>query len=327
MSTIFDRVRNTIGAGRSGKDLYMRAFERGVLLKDYAKAVEFFQEAGKRLLEQGDTVLAARARANARLYRYLIKGDAQTLSAALQALEGVEEIESIGLQHEMMAAEPLRAELDCRVVEAAIAQSQDDAVRQRDLHKLAASKFQAIAQRKLLTYDYVKSRAGHNESTEVRAAYHQGLYHFYEAMVRKDSDPAAAANELALSSQAFRNCNDMAWLHQVDTLLKTWRISRTCWLCHREVQGYELHFTMCRATVTPYTRRLLEALHQDSAIVNLESMKIAVCTPCGSMITFKAAEEVAKVRREVHENLEEVHQRMEELERRLRRLERLTGTR
>jgi hypothetical protein len=103
-------------------------------------------------------------------------------------------------------------------------------------------------------------------------------------------------------------------------LLDNWRIARTCWLCHREVQGYELHFSMCRATVTPYTKHLLATFNQDASAVQLESMKVAVCTPCGSMISFKAAEEAEKVRKELTAKLDVAFRRIQALEDRVNRI-------
>ncbi len=104
-------------------------------------------------------------------------------------------------------------------------------------------------------------------------------------------------------------------------LLDNWRISRTCWLCHREVQGYELHFSMCRATVTPYTKHLLESLNQDVSAAQLDGMKVAVCTPCGSMITFKAVEEAEKVRKELTAKLDMAFSRIQELEERVDKIQ------
>jgi hypothetical protein len=139
-------------------------------------------------------------------------------------------------------------------------------------------------------------------------------------MTRKDRDPATAADDLALAQQAFRRCSDQTWMHKTTQLLDNWRISRTCWLCHREVQGYELHFSMCRAVVTPYTKHLLETLNQDVSAAQLVSMKVAVCTPCGSMIAFKAAEEAEKVRKELTAKLDVAFSRIQALEDRVNKI-------
>lgn len=50
-------------------------------------------------------------------------------------------------------------------------------------------------------------------------------------------------------------------------------------------------------------------------------MKIAVCTPCGSMITFKAAEEAEKVRREMTAKFDMALSRIQMLEDRVNKLQ------
>ena len=320
MSKLFENVRTAMGFGLTGSELYGRAFEKGVLMKDFIKAAELFDEAAKRANTEGNTELASHAAANSLLYSYLTKKNVHLLEPLVKALDGLYEIERIGLQHEMMRTGPLRAELECRRVEALIAQIHDDVVRLRDLHRIAAGKFQTMLQQPLITYEYVKSGVGHDERADARYFYHQGMYQFYEAMTKKDRDPATAADDLALAQQAFRRCNDQNWMHKATQLLDNWRIARTCWLCHREVQGYELHFSMCRAVVTPYTKHLLESLNQDVSAAQLEGMKVAVCTPCGSMITFKAAEEAEKVRKELTAKLDVAFTRIQALEDRVNRI-------
>ncbi|MBV9616048.1 MAG: hypothetical protein JO031_11385 [Ktedonobacteraceae bacterium] len=321
MSKIFENMRLAVGFGLTEGEMYNRAFEKGVLMKDFARAAQLFDEAAKRSSERGNSILATQAAANALLYRYLTTHDGNLLNPLLRALSGLQEIERIGLQMERIPTGPLCAELDCRLVEFAIAQAQDDALRLRDLHKLASTKFQAILSQPLITYEYVRSGVGHDEKASERHFYHLGMYQFYEAMMKKDRDPSAAVDDLALAAQAFRRCEDATWTQRVATLLDNWRIARTCWLCHREVQGYELHFTMCRATVTPYTQHLLESLNQDASAASLEGMKVAVCTPCGSMITFKAAEEAEKVRKEMTAKFDMALSRIQKLEERVNKLQ------
>lgn len=321
MSSMFGKVKQTIGVGLSEDELYNRAYEKGVLLKDFHKAASFFTDAAKKATERGNQALAVRAHANALLYGYLAGGQTTVLQGLIQALKELPEIECIGLQHETMPTAPLNAELDCRMVEASIAQAMDDVVRLRDLHKLAASKFQAIMRNPLLTYEYVKSGNGHDERTDERYFFHEGMFQFYEAMTRKDRDPAAAADDLSLALQAFRRCNDQNRINQVQMLLDNWRVVRTCWVCHREVQGADLHFSLCRAVLTPYTKGLLDTLNQDPYTAQLEMMKIVVCTPCGSMMYYKAADEADKVRRELYGQLQMAQQKIGELEARLSRLE------
>lgn len=318
---MFDKLRRTVGLGLNEVELYNKAYEKGVSLNDFIKASELFDDAARKATEKGNTQLAAQATANSRLYNYLATKDPQSLALLKQALNGVPQIERIGLQQEFMPTDPLRAEVDARMVETLITQTRDDMVRLRDLHKLASEKFQAIIRNPLITYEYVKSGMGHDDRADERFFFHDGLYHFYEAMIRKDSDPSAASDELSLATQGFRRANDQTWLQKVTTLLENWRVSRTCYLCHRKIQGYELHFSMCSATITPYTKRVLEVLKEDPSTLSLESGKIAVCTPCGTMVSFKAAEEAEKVRRELSGKLDQALAAISRLESRVQHLE------
>jgi hypothetical protein len=321
MSKIFENVRIAMGFGLSEDEMYHRAFEKGVLMRDFARAAQLFDEAAKRASERGNSILAAQASANALLYRYITGGDARLLRPLLDALRGLQEIERIGLQLERMPTAPLCMELDCRLVEVTIAQVHDDVLRLRELHKLASTKFQAMLQQPLITYEYIRSGVGHDEKAGERYFYHLGMHHFYEAMTKKDRDPAVAVDDLALAAQAFRQCEDVAWTQRVALLLDNWRISRTCWLCHREVRGYELHFSLYRATVTPYTKQLLESLNQDASTASLERMGVVICTPCGSMITFRAAEEADKVRNEMTAKFDLALARIRKLEDRVSKLQ------
>ncbi len=322
MSGFFDKVRHTTGLGLNHDELYNRAFIKGVLLKNFREAADIFEKAARKFNETGEQMMAAQATANAMLYHYLATGDDRSIQQMIQALSILPQIEEIGSQTETMPVAPLCAELECRMAEAAINQSQDNTVKLRDLHRYARDKFQAILRNPLMTYSYVTAPDGHNDKAETRYFYHSGMYSFYEAMTKKDTDPAAASDDLSLAGQSFRRCNDQKWIQSVSTLLENWRISRTCWMCHREMQGFELHFSMCQATVTPYSKRLLERLKQDSSSLSLESGQIAICTPCGSMVTMKAEIQADRVRQELGTKIDVLIGAMQSLENRVRHLER-----
>ncbi|MGH2494425.1 MAG: hypothetical protein ACRDIV_06955 [Ktedonobacteraceae bacterium] len=322
MSGFFDKVKHTTGLGLNQDELYNRAFAKGVLLGNFKDAADIFEKAARKFTETGDQMMMAQATANSLLYRYLATGDDRMIQQLIQALSVLPQIEEIKSQTETMPVAPLCAELDCRMVETAIKQAQDNMVKLRDLHRYARDKFQAILRNQLLTYSYVPEPDGHNEKTEARYFYHSGMSSFCEAMIKKDSDPAAASDDLALAGQSFRRCNDQKWMQSAATLLENWRVSRTCWMCHREMQGFELHFSMCQATVTPYTKYILDRLKQDGSSVNLESGEIAVCTPCGSMVTIKAEMEADKVRQELGAKIDVLIGAMQSLENRVRHLER-----
>ncbi len=80
MSSLFGKVRHTIGIGLDEQELYERAFEKGVLLQDFSKAADLFEDASKKANEHGNQALAARAAANGLLYRYLTTQNPGSLS-------------------------------------------------------------------------------------------------------------------------------------------------------------------------------------------------------------------------------------------------------
>lgn len=322
MSGFLDKAKNITGIGLDQNELYSRAFEKGVLLNKFADAADIFDKAAKKYQENGNQAMAAQAGANSLLYRYLATRDTRVIVPLMQILPGLTQLEKIKTRELGIDIAALAAELDCRMVEAAIAGAQNDVVRSRDLHKLARDKFQMIIRNELITYPIVPATEGNNERADMRFFYHSGMLSFYEAMTKKDVDPSAASDDLSLANQSFKRCNDQKWQQQITVLLENWRISRTCWMCGRDMQGYELHFTMCQANVTPYTQQILQRAKADISTIDIVNQKIAVCTPCGSMITFKAEEEADKVRQELNAKLEETMRIIQRLDARISSLER-----
>ena len=84
MSGIFDKVRHTTGLGLNENELYERAFTKGVLLHDFKKAADIFQDAARKFSESDNQAMAAQASANAMLYHYLAIGQTNNLSALIQ---------------------------------------------------------------------------------------------------------------------------------------------------------------------------------------------------------------------------------------------------
>ena len=324
MSGFLGKAKNITGIGLSQNELYARAFEKGVLLNKFAEAADIFDKAAKKFQENGDQANAAQAGANSLLYRYLATGDVRVIVPLLQILQGLQQIEVIGSQTEFMPVAPLTAELDCRLIEDAIAGAQNDVVRSRELHKIAREKFDAIRGNPLITYSFRRSTTDeHNDRAEMRYFYHRGMVSFYDAMTKKDINPSAASDDLAEANRSFKLCNDQRWQNTVTELLKKWRISCTCWICHRDIQGYELHYSMCHAYVTPYMAQILQKAEEDSNTIDVDNKLIAVCTPCGSMITFKAEQEANKVRQELNAKLEEAMRIIQRLDSRISHLERI----
>ncbi|MGH2507248.1 MAG: hypothetical protein ACRDHZ_07555, partial [Ktedonobacteraceae bacterium] len=195
-----------MGIGLNQDELYTRAFKTGVLLGKFVDAADTFDKAANKFTETNNPAMATQARANALLYRYLGTGDANQITPLLGILQNLPQLEAIGSQTEMMPIDALKAELDCRLVEDAIAHTQNNVVRSRDLHKLAGEKFQTILRNPLITYDHLKPQDGHDK-TDMRYFYHNGMYNFYEAMTKKDRDPLTASDDLSVARQSFKRCN------------------------------------------------------------------------------------------------------------------------
>lgn len=315
--------KNVTGIGLDHNELYNRAYEKGVNLNKFSDAADIFDKAAKKYAEGGNQMMATQAGANSLLYRYLATGNVSLLQPLLQLLQQLPQIEQIKLR-EPMPVGPLCIELDCRLVESAIAQSQNDRARSRDLHQMASEKFKALGSNPLLTYSLQKPSEGPNDRADMRQYYHTAMHSYWEAMIKKDADPGAASNDLSNAKKYFSLCNDQRWGQTVGTLLENWRISRTCWICHRDMQGSDLHFSMCHARVTPYAEMILKKANQNSSSISFEKQQIAVCTPCGSMVTFKAEVEADKVRQELSAKLAEAMNVIRSLESRVSRLERMS---
>ncbi len=89
------------------------------------------------------------------------------------------------------------------------------------------------------------------------------------------------------------------------------------------MQGFQLHYSMCHADVKPYVEEYLKKAKEDVNTIDSGSQQIAVCTPCGSMITFKAEVEADKVRQELNARINEMASVIQSLSNRVSHLERM----
>jgi hypothetical protein len=270
----------------SARTFYKKAFER-VSTGHFAEAASFFERAAKKFR---DAQMAERARANGLLYQYLASGDGAELEALVHQLASVPELEVLGsFPLRPGPTEMLRTELEGRQCEYMISQvAKDDFVQLHKAHESARDAFRALMKAPLQTYRYVKADDEHTENAEMRFHYHAALVQFYDAMLMKDDDPTKAAQFILQAKRSFQACKDQQWVGRMEKLRKDWRETRVCWLCHREVQGRGLHFSLCQATVTPYIEKLLVTHEQDQTTVDRTGQQIVLCTPCESLIVFKA---------------------------------------
>ncbi len=282
----FDSIKKATGLGLNAEEHYTRAWEKSVLLgaAKYGEAVALFQAAAAKADEAGDPALAQRARANAHLYGFVATGKAEHLVKLREQLDGLEQIEQVGSRNEAISAADLAAELDARLTEAAATgvSERDHAARVK-AHGAAASAFKRIFANPLLTYRY-HSPDQHKESAQSRYFLHEGLAAWHAANVAAGRDPDAASGELSRAMQHFNQAGDESWSQRTNGWSVKLKKRRTCWVCHREFQGEDLHFETVSAEVTPYALAVIAHLGQDVHSLDPAQQQAVLCAPCASVV-------------------------------------------
>lgn len=294
--SLLDSIKKGTGVGLSHSEHYQRAYERGILLgpSKYREAVTLFEEAARRAGQAGDQALQLRASANAALYGFICTGQAQCLSSLYQTLPHLPDIEVIGSPTEMMPTANLLAEVGARLVEIELGQiNRTDHLSLARAHDRACAAFKAFFMAPLITYRYHASDQ-HVESAQSRFFYHQGLSSWHQALAAVSSNPETGAEHMGKALAAFRQCNDARWAQDAQAWLTNCRMKRTCWMCHREVQGGTVHFKSYPATVTPYVSTVLAQLGQDESMIDPRGF-VVLCTTCGSVVE-RQAESYASIR-------------------------------
>ncbi len=324
---LMDSLKKATGLGLTPAQHYARAYEKAVLLGPsmFGEAVGLFDAAAKKAVEAGDFQLQSRSLANARLYGFITTGNTNLLPDLKQALTEVPEIELIGSRTDMMPAPPLVTEIDARIaeVQAESIASTDNAGR-AEAHRAIAEKFKTIFDAKLVTYRH-KATDQHTELGHSRFFFHQGMAAWHEACGAVGRNPTTAAEQMAKALNSFHQCKDADWSAKSQRWLENCRQQRTCWMCHREFQGNEIHFSFVNADVAPYVDDVLEKLGQDRSSVDVQGGAIALCTPCKSALINQAEmvaeQRVAALRAEVDQAVAELHRTMGDLARRVGNVE------
>lgn len=324
---IVDSLKKATGVGLKPVEHYDRAYEKGVLLgpSKYGEAISLFENAAKRAAEAGDTELASRALANARLYGFVTTGSFDFLQPLMDALQGLSQIEQVGSRSEMVDAPNLVAELEGRVAEEELKRLSVSAhARRVEIHLRAGEAFKRIFTAKLVTYRH-RSEDAHTDAAQARFFLHQGLAAYNQAAAAVLSDPDGAAEHMARAQNAFRQCHDERWAKEAQNWLANCRSRRTCWMCHRQVQGAGIHFRSFPAQLSPYVGGVVTALGQDASSIDLSESTLVLCTPCGSALERQAdlfAERRAdEVRRELGDRVSVLTQAVQSLLARIAYLE------
>lgn len=323
----FDNIKKATGVGLTPEQHYDRVYEKAVLLgeENYGKAVELFGKAAAKASEAGDEALSNRALANAALYSFVTgQGSLEDLAAGLSL---VSEIEQVGSRSDTMPTEPILAELKARQIEAKAERATGSDAKIQG-HTAAARAFKAIFNAPLYTYAYRPSKK-HNGHAKDRFFFHTGMVSWHGAVQQANSSPEAAAEHMARALNAFRQCEDKEWTDASQRWLRDCRVSRTCYMCHREFQGAGLHFRLTSADVSPYAQATLDKLGHDPSSLDPSSGKLVLCEPCGTAVDGIAdriaQDRVREMRNELikvlNERFGQVDGALNALDGRLRRVE------
>jgi hypothetical protein len=287
--SLLDSLKKATAIGLTHSEHYTRAYERGVLLgpSKYADAATLFDEAAQRAGKAGDHHLQTRANANARLYSFITGGNPQQLAGLAQALPHLQDIEQIGSATEFMPAQALLAEVVARLVEVEVNQvGAGDHLGLSSAHDRAAGAFKAFFMAPLITYRFQGSDQ-HTETAQSRFFYHQGLAAWHQALAAVGATPEGAAEHMGKALAAFRQCSDGRWADEAQGWLSNCRMKRTCWMCHRELQGATVHFKSYPASVSQYVSGLVAQLGQDVSTLDVRGF-VVLCTTCGSVVERQA---------------------------------------
>ena len=287
---LMDSLKKATGLGLSHQQHYDRAYEKGVLLgpAKYREAAELFEAAAKKAAEAGDAELQARATANQHFYGFVAQGSLDALEIMKTHLEQLPEIEAIGQRAETIQAPHLIAEIEGRLLERRLTNiGTSDFANRALLHQQASEAFKKIFSQPLVTYRF-HATDNHVDAAHSRFFLHQGLMSWNHAQQAAPKDPEEAAEHAGRSLTAFRQCKDEQWSRTADMWLGRYRARRTCWMCHREAQGMDVHFRTYPATVDPYTVALVTKLGQDVSSIDMGGKSIVLCSPCGSSVEKQA---------------------------------------
>ncbi|MBI1352855.1 MAG: hypothetical protein GC160_00810 [Acidobacteria bacterium] len=295
-------AKGATGIGLSADERYARAYEKGVFLEDYGAASRMFREAAKQYEENGQAIRARQALANAALYDYLTARTPETLGAASRSLEHIDEIEAPGSRDEVLQAADLLAELQGRQFEMLAFQAQEQPNRALDLHRSAAGCFRKLIGKDLQTYRLIPT-GFHDGSAQERYFFHEGHAAYYSGLQLRYADPEGAAGLINTAAQHFRQAGNGDWQQRCTTLQADLRAKRTCWFCHREMQGVGLNVDFYPARITQYARELIARLDQDKSSLHPEGGQAAICIVCATAIQSQAdayaEQRVAELRAEV----------------------------
>lgn len=280
-------ILKKIGIGLTHDEVYARAYEKGVLVKNYDEAYRQFAKAADKYRKEGNDILYHRAGANEAIYRYVAldqkaedaAGQVQAIDEALSHLQHLEEIEEVGSQTDMMPVQRMVDELLGMKAWATVMTTEDNRAKVRH-HTEASQAFQRIGEHTLTTRPDMAARDPYH--------FHLACARYFEGMIVADITPNVAVDKLEEAYANFRLCqieDDVS--RSVHTDLGAMSTKAVCWMCGREVQGRNTHFKHYETHVTPYYQSLADA-DTRLGIPRLEPAGMPICLTCGSMLEILA---------------------------------------
>jgi hypothetical protein len=315
-------IKDATGLGLDVQEQYKRAYEKGVLVKDYDAAVKNFLKAADKAQEAGDEETMKHARANAAVYKLLSDHTLGDLRAAIEALGVVPEIEQINTDQESVPTAPWIAELSALEAEV-VAFDEEDFAAKRDGFAKAAELYMKVGSAPLAFVDRFRED-GPKEKAMERSYYASAYADYIGAQLAAFTAPQSAEDSLHKASMKFRQAKADDGAQMSDEFLEKMKAKRHCWMCGREMQGNETHYYYYPTVSHPYQKELLKSTNDDVGMLDRDGM-VTICTVCGNAIEAQA-DRYAKIRAdEVREwavgQFQRVDSQLSSIESRLSRVE------
>ena len=322
MDKIGKGLKDATGLGLDAEEQYRRAYEKGVFMKDLGSAASNFLKAAEKFDKDGNTGRAAQARANAAVYALVDTKNTAGIPEVIDSLKEVGEIEQLWTDKETVDTKTWVNELSAYHAELTADESEDFAEK-RSQYKSGADSMLALGTAPL-TFAEILEVEGPREKALTRSYYYSGLSDYYDAHMLVYSVPADAESSMQKALMRFKQTNEADMCANVEALLNKIKAKRHCWMCGREMQAEEFHFSYYPADVYEYHKGQIKSKNEDTGMLDRDD-SVTICTVCGTAIE-KQADRYAtaranEVREWASEKFSQVASTLNNLESRLSRVE------
>jgi len=298
LKNLKEKAKDFTGLGLNAQEEYARAYEKGVLLQKYQDAMALFERAAAKFEQDGNKGMARRARANGALYSLVNGGGHAVVPRAISALEGLDEIEHIGSQHEVVPVAPMVAELRALNREG-LAQSASDRASRIEHYREASNLLMPLGNEPLQFAEYL-SLTGPVSKYSSRGLYYLGFSDYHSAFASVNASPEEAHNFLQKALGSFRAAGAEEMAKKTSGYIENVKSKRHCWMCGREMQGEGLFYEYYPTDAGSYQQSLIEQLEQDTGMLDREG-HVTLCTVCGQAVENQADKYATMRAQEVRE--------------------------